>query len=139
MKRFLLRLFAVALALNWIWEMIQMPAYEGFRGRSRAGPAAMCTAATFVDAVTTVVIYMLISLVAARHLRHSRKYYAVTAILGAACAVAFEKIASAGALWSYTGQMPIVPVLGVGLWPLAQLTLLVPLSVLLAVYWGSHD
>jgi hypothetical protein len=53
--------------------------------------------------------------------------------------VGFEKIAGDGALWSYTDKMPIVPVLGIGLWPLAQLTLLVPLSVVIAHYWSSHD
>jgi hypothetical protein len=65
-KRFLPRLFAVALALNWMWEMIQMPAYSGFPGRHYVVQAAMCTAASFVDAVTTMAIYLLVRLVAGR-------------------------------------------------------------------------
>lgn len=31
--------------------------------------------------------------------------------------------------WSYTDGMPILPVLGVGLWPVLQLTLLTPIAL----------
>jgi hypothetical protein len=58
--------------------------------------------------------------------------YTAAALLGGACAVAYEWKALASGWWSYSNRMPVVPLLGVGLWPLLQLTLLVPLDFWLA-------
>jgi hypothetical protein len=40
-----------------------------------------------------------------------------------------ERIGISAGQWSYTQRMPIVPVLDVGLWPLLQLTVLVPAAL----------
>jgi hypothetical protein len=64
--------------------------------------------------------------------------YAAAGALGDACAVAIEREALASGRWSYTDRMPVVPMLGVGLWPLLQLTLLVPLAFWVATWWGRR-
>ena len=64
--------------------------------------------------------------------------FAAAAFLGAVCAVVFERLALAAGRWSYTDRMPIVPVLGVGLWPLLQLTLLVPVAWAIAAWWAGR-
>jgi len=50
---------------------------------------------------------------------------------------------AAGALaagrWSYTERMPVVSVLGAGLWPLLQMTLLPPLTFLFARWWAGRS
>ena len=52
-------------------------------------------------------------------------------------------IYAAGALaagrWSYTERMPVVSVLGAGLWPLLQMTLLPPLTFLFARWWAGRS
>ena len=54
--------------------------------------------------------------------------YATAALLGGACASAYEWYGLAAGRWSYTDRMPVVPLLRVGCWPLLQLILLMPAS-----------
>jgi hypothetical protein len=58
--------------------------------------------------------------------------YVTAALLGAGCAIGYEWRARALWRWSYTDRMPIVPLLGVGLWPFPQLMLLVPVAFAVA-------
>lgn len=64
--------------------------------------------------------------------------YAAAALLGAGWATATEWLALAFGGWSYTEWMPVVPVLGVGLWPFLQLTLLVPAALWVAARWSPR-
>lgn len=141
--RFLTVLFAVAFALNWPWEMLQMPAYAEMAGRTWRATALRCTVATLGDAAVTLGIWGVGSLAAGR-LRGGWggrwNVLATGALSGALMAAAIEWTALGSGRWSYTERMPIVPVLGVGLWPLLQLTLLVPAAIWLAGRWaGGYD
>ena len=129
---FFAALAGAAFALNWLWETVQMPAYE---------PPAQATAATALahvvpslgDMAVTFAVYGVCALAAGRcRLPGTWNEYAAAALLGGACAVAYEWKALASGWWSYSNRMPVVPLLGVGLWPLLQLTLLVPLDFWLA-------
>jgi hypothetical protein len=62
--------------------------------------------------------------------------YATAALLGGAFAVAYEWKALGSGRWRYTDRVPVMPVLGAGLWPLLQLALLVPLAFGLARRWA---
>ena len=128
-----------AFVLNWLWEMVQMPAYAEMAGRLWLETVGICTIAAWGDVVITLGVYGAVAL-ATRDLRWAATgrwpVFAVSALLGAVCAFLFERIALAAGRWSYTDRMPIVPALGVGLWPLLQLTLLVPLNFWLASWWG---
>jgi hypothetical protein len=64
--------------------------------------------------------------------------YATAALLGGACAAAYEWRALVTGRWFYAERMPVVPLLGVGLWPLLQLTLLVPLALWGAAWWSRR-
>ena len=57
---------------------------------------------------------------------------AAVAALGAVSAVAVERVALADGRWTYNALMPIVPILDVGLWPVAQMTILPVITVWLA-------
>jgi hypothetical protein len=122
-------------ALNWLWEMLQMPAYVEMAGRSWAQTAGLCTRAAFGDVVLTFGVFGLGSLAAGR-LRWSSdgewNAYAAAALIGATFATVIEYHALAMGRWSYTNYMPIVPALGIGLWPLLQLTLLAPAALWIA-------
>ena len=128
-------LFVAALALNWPWEMLQMPAYTEMAGRPWQETALRCTVASLGDVAATLAIYG-VGALAAGQLRWGKigrwKVYATAALLGAVCAVAYEWYSLSNGRWSYTDRMPIVPVLRVGLWPVLQLTLLVPAALWIA-------
>ena len=49
-----------------------------------------------------------------------RKVSAATVIFGLGATVVIERVATAWGAWSYSGAMPVLPGLGVGLAPVAQ-------------------
>jgi hypothetical protein len=64
--------------------------------------------------------------------------YAAAAILGGLFTDAYEWRALAAGWWSKAEAMPVVPALGVGLWPLPRLALLVPAALWLATRWAGR-
>lgn len=137
--RYFTTLVGATFVLNWFWEMLQMPAYVEMAGRSWSETAWRCTQATFGDVAITMIAYG-IGALAAGQLAWGRgrswNVYGTGAVLGALFATSIEHIALAHGRWTYNENMPIVPFLAVGLWPLLQLTLLVPLS-LAAARWAT--
>ena len=118
-----------------------MPAFNETVGRSWRSTALMCTAASLGDATVTLGIYLIVALALKRRLwglGGNWRYYLAAALLGMAVAVAIEKVTVPLGLWSYSSGMPIVPVIEVGLWPMLQLTLLVPIGIGLAAWWSRH-
>jgi hypothetical protein len=135
--RFFIALFVAAFALNWLWEMLQMPAYVDLAGRSWRETVSTCTLASLADAGVTLMVYCLVALFTWRTvwpLTGGWKVYLLAALLGAACAVLIEWVALSKAHWSYTHSMPVLPVLRIGLLPLAQLALLVPAAIRFAAW-----
>lgn len=133
---FVVVLAAVAFVLNWLWEMVQMPAYAELAGRRWSETLVPCTVAAAGDVGLTFVVYGLGALASGRLCWGEEKkwnFYAAAALLGAVIAIAIEWRAAAFGRWSYTEHMPVVPGLGVGLWPLLQLTVLTPLAMWIAL------
>jgi hypothetical protein len=127
--------------LNWFWEMAQMPAYAELAGRSWGETLLPCTLATVGDVAVTLAVWS-VGALAAGDVRWGTvprwNVYATAALLAGGWSVAYEWKALGSGRWSYTGWMPVVPVLGVGLWPLLQLALLVPLSLAVAAWWARR-
>jgi hypothetical protein len=141
-----IRVFFVALALaafllNWLWEIAQMPAYT-VPARSLGASALAHVVPGLGDVAITLGAYGIAALAAGRlswGMTGRWNVYATVALLGGASATAYELIALAQGWWSYSDLMPVVPVLGVGLWPLLQLTLLIPAAVRCAVWWAGRS
>jgi hypothetical protein len=134
-------LAAVSFVLNWLWEMAQMPAYAELAGQRWSDTLVPCTVAAAGDVGLTFLVYGVGALSAGRLCWGEEKkwnVYAAAAILGVLIAIAIEWRAAAIGRWSYTGDMPIVPGLGVGLWPLLQLAVLIPLSIWIAWWLGKR-
>jgi len=70
-------------------------------------------------------------------LRGRWNIYVTAAVLGLAYAVLVEHAALSAGRWSYTKRMPVMSVLGAGLWPLLQMTLLPPLTFLFVRWWAG--
>ena len=127
-----------AFALNWVWEMAQMPAYRETAGRPWVETVPTCTLAALGDVAAVLAIYGVGALAPGDvrwGLSGRWNVYATVALLGGTCAVAFEWRALATGRWSYTDAMPVIPLLGVGLWPVLQLTVLTPATFGIARYW----
>ena len=138
---FLAALFVAAFVLNWLWEISQVPAYATMAPFSLPETMRIVAVASFVDAAITVGIYALGAL-ATRQARWAmqpnRKHYVVFALSGAAVATIIELRAIATGRWVYADLMPVIPMLGVGLLPFMQLTLLVPLALWAATWWSRR-
>ena len=132
LRSYVAALLAVSFGANWVWEVAQMAAYAPAAGRSRTGEFLVCTLAAVGDAALTLLVFVAVASVK-RSLRWAWdggwKAYGAAALAGGALAVLIEWAALAAGYWSYAPGMPRVPVLGVGLLPFVQLTLLVPLSL----------
>jgi hypothetical protein len=112
------RLLAVSVMVNWGWEMAHMGAYQEMTQRPWSSTLLRCFRASVGDAALT--------LVAAAGAVHLARWPPRTYVIAAALV---EWAALASGWWSYTARMPVLPGLNVGLWPVLQLTTLVPLAL----------
>ena len=140
------RFFAATLltgfALNEIWEMAQMSAYVETAGLSWTSALGLCTRAAVGDVGIILGIYATGALAAGDlvwGLRGRWNLYALVPILGLAYAALVEHAALAGGRWSYTERMPVVSLLGAGLWPILQMTLLPPLIFWISRWWAGRS
>ena len=119
-----------------------MSAYVEIAGHSWTSTLGLCTRATVGDVEIILGIYLAGALAAgdlAWGLRGRWNIYATAAVMGLACAALVEHAALAAGRWSYTEHMPVVSMLGAGLWPLLQMTLLPPLTFLFARWWAGRS
>jgi hypothetical protein len=140
--RFFLTTVLASFVLNEIWEMAQMSAYVETAGQSWTSTLGLCTRAAVGDVGIILGIYSAGALAAGDlgwGLRGRWNIYATAAILGLAYAALVEHAALAAGRWSYTERMPVVSVLGAGLWPLLQMTLLPPLTFWFARWWAGRS
>ena len=127
--------------VNELWEMAQMSAYVETAGLSWTSTLEACTWAAAGDVGIILGICAVGTLAAGDvgwSVRGRWNVYATAAVLGLAWAVLVEHAALAAGRWSYTERMPVVSVLGVGLWPLLQMTLLPPLTLVFAQWWAGR-
>ena len=140
--RFFGTTLVTSFVVNEIWEMAQMSAYVETAGQSWTSTLGLCTRAAVGDVGLIVGIYAAGALAAGDlgwGVRGRWNNYATAAVLGLAVAALVEHAALAAGRWSYTERMPVVSVLGAGLWPLLQMTLLPPLTCLFARWWAGRS
>ncbi len=122
---------AIAFALHALWEKTHLPLYQGYEGISGSLPVWLY--ATLGDVGYTMLAVLVIALLK-RNIDWILEVRAVdfALLLGTGFLIAFgvEYKAMLLARWAYTPMMPTI--LGFGLSPLVQMTLLLPLSVYLA-------
>ena len=133
----LIALLLVSFALNWIWEMAQMPAFVETAGRSWRQTTLQCAVFSVGDAMVMLVIYG-IAVVAARRITKMKrtKFYLFVSALGAVAAVFIELVANAMGSWTYSERMPVL--LGLGLLPILQLATLGPVSLWIVATWRKR-
>ena len=121
--------------LHFVWEMWQVPYFEGMPTTSHWSGVRICTQATFGDAAMAVTAFW-----AAAGIQRSRRWFerpsaiewVVYMGVGVGLTVAFEWLAT-GPLerWSYGPAMPRIPLLGTGLLPALQWIVVPPIALAL--------
>lgn len=127
----------VAALLNLSWERVHIVLYRNYERMKGRMPVFVF--ATLGDVLYTFFALALIALFkrdAVWFLNPTILDYAGLAILGFCIAIFVEYKAMALKRWEYTENMPCV--FGIGLSPLVQMTVLLPLSVFINVYIHSY-
>lgn len=136
----LIRVFIVAVLLNYVWELAQAPLYVDLESYN-AAVLWHCFVASLGDGVMVLVIVAAGRLV----LRHQNWFehpgvpgYLVMITAGLVLAVAVEWVAiNILGRWAYTEGMPIAPGVGIGIVPIAQMLILPPLVFRIAAVIGA--
>jgi len=129
--RFLLLLFLLSVAVNYIWEMLQMPLYEGMPFDT-IDSWRMCLKASIGDGFIILAIWTI-----GRILFGSCQWFAplsrgraaVLFVSGIAIAVIIELHALRTGRWAYSSLMPVLPLIDTGLSPVLQLLILPLISM----------
>lgn len=137
--RSLLIYFGITFVLHLLWENAQSPLYDGFA--SFAQHFVMCLYATATgDMIFMAVIYLALATAFSDPdwlrrpgLLHRAATWTLPLVIGPLLAVSFELWAiHVEERWVYGDLMPIVPVLQIGLSPLAQMVVIPSATVALA-------
>ena len=115
-----------------IWENAQAPLFAGYSSFGQHLP--VCFLGTIGDVIFTGAVYLGIGLLKndfAWIVRLNKKDILVLAAVGFFFALGIEWRALLFDRWSYANAMPIIPYLRVGLTPILQMMLLLPLSLYL--------
>ncbi|MEQ9450962.1 MAG: hypothetical protein RJQ07_05205 [Pseudomonadales bacterium] len=114
--------------VNFVWEMWQVPFYQGLSAMDHMSAVRICTQASIGDGVISLLAFWS----AAAVVRSRRWYLSLTTIsaliywtVGIVITVVMEWLAT-GPLdrWQYAISMPRLPVVGTGMLPLLQWVLL---------------
>ena len=120
---------AVSFSLHLVWENAQAPFYIGYLNFWQH--FFLCLGATVGDVAVTLLVYAGTVAVTRNPQwprRLSRPAGLALAMVGAVIAVGMERRALAVGRWAYTAAMPIIPGLGVGVTPVLQMVVLLPLT-----------
>ena len=126
-----------AFLLNYPWEFIQAPLFEGMAGAPHWDAVKTCTRAALGDALIMLTAYWVVA-----WLGQGRAWPAgatgrdlvLLVAVGTGITALIEVLALNGwwiTQWRYSAAMPVLPALGVGLVPLLQWVILPPLVVVL--------
>lgn len=118
----------VAFFLHFVWELIQTPLYECFRDMHYYTVVLLIIRATLGDVLISLAAFWSAS-VAVRSrfwiIDKGKKGLWVFLGMGMLITVVFEELATGPLnLWEYADAMPILPILGTGLAPVAQWVIL---------------
>ena len=129
LNRMLSILFAVAVAMNYPWELAQAPLFAGHEDFTAIW--RHCFVASLGDGVLVLLIYAVGWLAWHRQNwfeRPGARGYALMLVSGLTIAIAIEWIAvHVLQRWAYLPAMPLLPVIDIGIVPIAQMLVLPPL------------
>jgi len=130
--RKILLISGIAFALHYLWEVSHVALYGGYEHLSPYLPITVL--ATFGDVAYTLGAYFFVALIKRDWhwlARMTKLDLVAIAFIGFTISMYVEYKALALERWFYLPAMPIIPGLQVGLSPIAQMTILLPLTFFL--------
>lgn len=137
-SKYIITLIIISFLLHLVWENAQASLFAGYTTLSQHLP--LCFWATIGDVVFTLAVYLGISLLKNDFgwiMRLNKKDGLVIAAIGFFWAIGIEWMALLFQKWSYANTMPIIPYFQVGLTPILQMMILLPLSFYLTSKWSK--
>ena len=126
--------FLFAVLLNFPWEFMQVPLFEGMAEAPHWAAIRVCARATLGDGVIVLISYWVTSAGCRDRWwfqRPAAMQVAAFAAVGLAITVLLEHLATRSNHpawgWRYSDEMPLVPVVAIGLTPFLQWILLPPI------------
>ncbi len=128
-NRFVVLTALVAVVLNYVWELAQMPLYQNTSFDIQH--IAFCGLATVADAIMVLLLYFIFAIIYQqpfwiKHINIQRTFMLV--VIGGIGAILGEMRHLSLGSWAYGASMPILPFVKVGLSPLLQFMFLPILS-----------
>jgi hypothetical protein len=133
--RYLSLLIVVSFALHIVWENAQAPLYAGYQ--SFFQHFQICFVGVIGDVLITLLVLGFVWLLK-KDLPNTRADFLTLTIIGFVIAITIEQNALLLGKWSYAPTMPIIPLLKVGLTPIAQMIILLPLSFYIAGLFNKN-
>ena len=134
-----LTLAGFAFLLNFPWEIIQSPLFEGMASMPHGKAVQYCTRAAFGDAGIMLVAFWAVAAASGSGrgwLQQSEHMpIALFTVIGVLITTAIEMLATSGRWlegWTYSADMPVLWGINVGVVPILQWIILPPAAVLLA-------
>jgi hypothetical protein len=124
-----------ALLLNFPWEVLQAPMFDGMAAAPHSAVIGVCLQATLGDAAIMLLAHASVVGVTRRRrwvLAPSPREVAGFAAVGVAITAAIEWLATRGhwaQTWAYSSAMPVIPGIEIGLSPLLQWVVIPPVAL----------
>lgn len=134
----IVRLLVIALPLYFVWEMLQAPAFTGMPAGWGAA-TTVCAVATLGDGVIVLGVFGIAALVFGEmrwFIPPQIGRYTAMVLVGIAVQVMVEWVMVYWLQrWNYGPRQPIVPLLGIGILPILQPVVLLPLGLVALARW----
>ena len=128
--------FIFAVLLNYPWEFLQVPFFQGLAEAGHWNAILTCTRATLGDGFIILIAFWAPAFIWRDRLwfmRPSFRQLAFYVAVGLIITAILEHLATRSThpvwAWRYSELMPVVPGLGIGLTPLLQWVLIPPLVI----------
>jgi hypothetical protein len=124
--------------LNFAWEMLQMPLFEGIEMNMQS--AVFCILSSLVDTLIVLLLYYVFVIIY-KELFWNRHFIVqrilILMVAGSIGAILTEILYLSAGSWKYSRSMPLIPVVNVGVSPVLQFTVLPTVIYLLSFYFSN--
>jgi hypothetical protein len=133
-----------ALLLNFPWEVLQAPLFDGMAAAPHSDVIGACLQATLGDAVIMLLAHASVVVITRRRrwvLAPSWREVAGFVAVGVAITATIESLATRGhwaQTWAYSSAMPVIPGIEMGVSPLLQWVVLPPIVLWFARRQSPH-
>ena len=135
--RYIFTTTAVAFLLNFVWEVMQIPLYNG--SSFNTSHIAFCALGSLADVIMVVLLYLVFAIIYknAFWIQNVKwQKIIILMLIGATGAILSEMRHLSLSSWAYADSMPIIPVVKVGISPVLQFTILPLLIYRISFYFS---